>query len=156
MKIFSILFTLALLIVGSVQAQSSRFQFSGNYVSHQSVENAVDVVHERGKIRVEYFTGVGFRVRYGKADMATTVFSNAIDPVSATTSKPEIRDDARVLQLTVGDDVLLIQKQPVRITFQHRNGSVWSRESFGAGVLGDRVAPVVGKPENQNDFGGGV
>ncbi len=155
MKLLFIFFSVIVTVSGSSEAQSSRFQFSGNYVSHQLIDNTVEIVHERGKIRVDYLTGIGFRVRYGKEDLSATIFSNATDLSGVAYAKPELKDDPRVLQLTFGDDVLLIQKQPVRLTFQHKDGSIWSRESFGAGSMGDRVAHVMSKPENEHYFGVG-
>lgn len=155
MKLIPFLFVVILAASQSVEAQSSRFQFTGNYVSHQLVGNTVEIVHESGKIRVDYLTGIGFRVRHGKEDLSAAFYSNATVESGDSYQKPEVKDDPRVLQLTSSDDVLLIQKQPVRLIFQHRDGSIWSRESFGAGAMGDRVAHVMAKPENEHYFGVG-
>jgi alpha-glucosidase len=129
--------------------------FNGNYVSHQVVDNTIEIVHERGKVRVEYVSGIGFRIRHAKGDISSEFFSNATDLKGAQLLKPELRDDPRVLQISVGDDVLLFQKQPLRFTFQHRNGNVWARESFGAGFMGDRAAHVMAKPDDEHYFGVG-
>jgi alpha-glucosidase len=155
MKLFALLFLILWASSVTSQAQSSRFLFNGNYVSHQVVDNTIEIVHERGKVRVEYVSGIGFRIRHAKGDISSEFFSNATDLKGAQLLKPELRDDPRVLQISVGDDVLLFQKQPLRFTFQHRNGNVWARESFGAGFMGDRAAHVMAKPDDEHYFGVG-
>lgn len=155
MKVFLSLFILFIVITGVSEAQSSRFQFSGNYVSHQAAENRVDITHDRGKLRVEYVATIGFRIRYSNGELPSTFHSNAVDLGETSMGRLEVRDDPRILQITAGDDVLAIQKQPLRITFQHRNGNVWAKESFGAGFMGDRVAHVMSKPESEHYFGVG-
>jgi alpha-glucosidase len=155
MKFFSFLLFVLFTVTGATFSQSSRFQFSGNYVSHQLTDNVVEIVHDRGKVRIDYLTGIGFRIRYGRGDLSATFHSNAVDLHGAASVRPELRDDSRTIQLTVGDDVLIVQKQPLRITFQHRNGSVWTKESFGAGLMGDRVAHVMSKPDGEHYFGVG-
>lgn len=153
MKLFPILFLILLTVNGQSFAQSSRFQFSGNYVSHQAIDHVVEIVHDRGKVKIDYLSGIGFRVRYGRSDLGSVFYSNAVDQHGAATVRPELRDDPRAIHLTVGDDVIMVQKQPLRITFQHRNGTVWSKESFGAGLMGDRVAHVMSKPDGEHYFG---
>jgi alpha-glucosidase len=155
MKFFSTLFLILLVATAAAHSQSSRFQFSGNYVSHKVVENVVEIVHENGSVKIDYLSGIGFRVRYGKGNLASAFHSNAVDLHKAESVKPELRDDGRSLQIAVGDDVILFQKQPLRFIFQHRSGFVWAKESFGAGSMGDRVAHVMSKPDGEHYFGVG-
>jgi alpha-glucosidase len=139
----------------TANSQSSRFEFSGDYVSHQVVGDIVEIKHEHGSLKIDYLAGIGFRIRYGKEAIRSAFYSNATDQNIPESVKLDLKDDTRTLQLTVGEDVILIQKQPVRITFQQRNGVVLAKESFGAGHMGDRVAHVMSKPDDEHYFGVG-
>jgi alpha-glucosidase len=155
MKFFPILILILIIASATVHSQSSRFQFSGNYVSHQVVDNVIDIVHDRGKVKIDYLADIGFRVRYSTSDLSSNIHSNGVELQRAVAVKLEVRDDSRSIQISAGDDVIVVQKQPLRITFQHRNGLVWAKESFGAGHMGDRVAHVMVKPEGEHYFGVG-
>jgi len=154
MTLLTRLLFLLLLIAPSIAfSQSSRYEFAGNVTAFQPIEGGVDITLGKGKVRIEYVQGVGYRVRHTRETVFPEIFSYALADNNLSTARVDVRDETTLLTLTANEDVLVVQKNPFRLTFQDRSGSVWFKESFGSGFQGGKIVHVLARPETEHYFG---
>ena len=138
------LMLLVTLTFSVVLAQSTDYQFSGDYKSHTLLDSTLDVAFYGGNVHIRYLSGIGFYVHYGRSSNITKA-SSFLGNVQVII--PQIQEYEDRIRLKVSNDVLVIEKKPLRLRFEDQQGQLYARESYGAGWQMDKPVHVLEKDD---------
>jgi len=133
-----------ILTAKTLLAQSSDYVFSGNYTSHSVNNNILEVLFEGGILNVRYFDGIGFHIQYAKSGINDEGFNHMEMP---DLRGPQIQETAENLRIAVAEEILTLQKKPLRLRFEHQNGHIYLKESLGAGWYQNKPIHVFEKDD---------
>jgi alpha-glucosidase len=119
-----------LLTARSLTAQNSNYSFNGDYKSHSLDNSIVQVSFDGGFMSIRYYNGIGFQVQYSKEPI---LVSESHYSSQAELLLPQLQENQDRLRVSASNDVLIIHKKPIRLQFEHQNGQLYLKESFGAG-----------------------
>ncbi|MGE0493918.1 MAG: TIM-barrel domain-containing protein [Vulcanimicrobiota bacterium] len=127
---------LLLLLLLLAPALADDYEFLGDYRSHRMVDNRLEITTSNRPLTLTFHQGEVIRVQLGPdAEPSETV----LQPLPPATFKVEDRPEA--LSIDCGYALVVVKKNPVRLSFLRSDGSLvlLDDESFGHGWDGKEI-----------------
>ncbi|MBU1010444.1 MAG: glycoside hydrolase family 31 protein [Bacteroidetes bacterium] len=145
-----------LLVMANLSAQKNTNISIGDLVSHNWDGTTLELLASHGKARISFYAQNMVRVRMVKDDFTKT-FSYAVD-MKPEICKTKFTENRGFLQLESPSLRIVIQRNPLRISFYNADGQLINQDdaAFGTSWIGDQVTTYKTLQPNEKFIGLGA